>query len=328
MPDEQKKTKEQIEQEKLEELRKKEEETNSKLKQIQIQDIESACYMEMDTYIDMIKHGSSYGVIIEGDGGTGKTWRAMNHLKEVQYSYTDSYTTPQALYIWLYHHRDEDVLVIDDCAGFMNNEKVLAFLKGGLWHVGENKNRIIHYMTPKPIRDANGQYVPSVFTLSAKLIIITNHLNIKNPHVLAVLSRVDYCKIVIDHDEMISIMGQIAERDYENLTYDERIEVFNYLKEKTTIATEHLNIRSLIKCFNRKIYSNAIGKPDFWKKLAELSILKVNPAYVLIKELEEDKRFVLEEDRCTEFCKRTGLTRPTYFRYKKRLNKIEQSDQK
>jgi hypothetical protein len=321
-PKKEKKTAGQIKLEKIKIAREKEEETDRQLKEAQIENLESSCYTEMDNYVGMVRTGAAYGCILEGRGGTGKTWRVINLLKDVEFAYTDSFTTPQALYCWLYANRNKEVLVIDDVSGFLTDNKVLAFLKGGLWHVGENKNRIIHYMTTKPMQDNDGNYVPNAFILNARMIIITNKLNRKNPHLNAILTRVNYCRVEIDYDELMNILEQVTQKDYPGLTKEERMDVFNFIKDKTSEANDDLNIRSLIKCFQQRVYSKQIHKPELWKQLAMMSILQKNPALVILESLLKDPKFATEKERVEEFRRLTGRGRASYFRYKQQLAEV------
>jgi hypothetical protein len=320
--DEEKKTKEQVKIEKLKEVRQKEEETDKQLKEAKIENLDSTCYTEMDNYVGMVKTSSAYGAIIEGRGGTGKTWRAIKLLEDADYTYTDSFTTPQALYCWMYKNRNKDVLVVDDVFGFLDNLKVLAFLKGGLWHVGESKNRIVHYMTSKPLQDDEGNYVPNAFVLNARMIIITNKLNRKNPHLNAILTRVNCCKVEIDYDEMMNIFEQVTKKDYAGLSSEERIEVFDFIKNNTSQSNDDLNIRTLIKCFQQKVYSKRIMKPELWKQLTLLTLLQKNPALIVVEEVMKNDAFLTEEDRIAEFKKKTGRSRATYYRLKEQLAEV------
>jgi len=305
--------------ERIREIEKQSEETMGLLRHATIEDISNPCYIEMDAYIDMVRMGVAYGAVIVGEGGIGKTWRVVKHLEGVDYAYTDSYTTPQALYIWLWKNRDKEVVVVDDCAGFLDNMKVLAMLKGGLWNVGENKTRIINYMTTKPMQDSEGNYVPQSFILGARMIILTNRLNTKNSHINAVLSRVNSCIVEIPYEELMSILEQVAQRDYADLTKKERIEVYEYLVDNTSESTESLNIRTLIKCFQQRVYSKLIKQPDRWKELAKLSILKKNPSLVLVEQLIKDPSFKNEKERINAFEVRSGRSKSTYFRMKEQL---------
>jgi len=310
--------------EKIKKVKKEEQKVEDDLHKMNVDQLQSNVYLEMDAYTEMVAKGISFGSIVEGPGGTGKTYRILNQLKDVDYAYTDSFTTPAAFYIWMYKNRNKEVLIVDDIAGFMTNEKVLAFLKGGLWEV--NGRRIIHYMTTKPLQDENGEYVPNTFILSARMIIITNKLNRKNPHLQAVVTRVNYCKVEIDFDELMNIFEQIVKKEYPGLSLDERYEVFNYIKENTSETNIQLNIRSLIKCFQQRVYSKNIKSPDLWKRLAMISILQKNPNLVIVEEIENDPQFKTVEEKVAEFKRKTGKARATYFRLKEQLSQFTGPD--
>jgi len=312
-----KKTKEEQKKEAIKEAKDKEQEVDETLKLGRHEDLKSDVFLEMDAYVDMVANGITYGAIIEGAGGTGKTWRVINHLTDVDYAYTDSFTTPQAFYIWLYANRHKEVLVVDDVAGLTTNDKVLAFLKGALWEI--NGKRIIHYMTTKPMQDEYGNYVPNAFILDARMIIITNKLNKKNPHMNAVLTRVNYCKVEIDYEELMNILEQVAKKDYPGIPLEERMEVLNFIRNNTSEVNNNLNIRSLIKAFQQKIYSNKIENPTLWKQLVMVGVVQRNPAMVVVYELMNDTSFGTEEERIAEFKNRTGRSRPTYFRLKDQM---------
>lgn len=306
--------------EKIKKVKKEEQKVEDNLKDIHVEQLVSNVYLEMDAYTEMVAKGISFGAIIEGPGGTGKTWRILENLKDIDYAYTDSFTTPAAFYVWMYKMRNKEVLIVDDIAGFMTNEKVLAFLKGGLWEV--NGRRIIHYMTTKPLQDENGEFVPNTFILSARMIIITNKLNRKNPHLQAVVTRVNYCKVEIDFDELMNIFEQIVKKDYPGLSEAERWEVYEYIKTNTSETNIQLNIRSLIKCFQQRVYSKNIKNPELWKRLAMISILQKNPNLVIVEEIEKNPDFKTVEEKVGEFKRRTGKARATYFRLKEQLNQF------
>jgi hypothetical protein len=314
------KTKAEAKAEKMKKVREQEQEVEEDLKKMHVEQLVSDVYLEMDAYVDMVAKGISFGTIIEGPGGTGKTYRILNNLKDVDYAYTDSFTTPAAFYIWMYKNRNKEVLIVDDVSGFMNNEKILAFLKGALWEV--NGKRILHYMTTKPLQDENGEYVPNTFILSARMIIITNRLNKKNPHLNAVITRVNYTKVEIDFDELMNIFEQIVKKDYPGLNLNERYEVFEFIKKNTLESNVNLNIRSLIKCFQQYVYSKNIDNPELWKRLTMISILQKNPNLVVVEEIEKNPTFKTVDEKVKEFGRRTGKGRATYFRLKEQLNQF------
>ena len=312
-----KKTKVEIKIEKIKEVKDKEAEVDETLRIGKHDDLKSDVYLEMDAYVGMVANGLSFGTILEGAGGTGKTWRVLNRLRDIDYAYTDSFTTAQAFYIWLYENRHKEVLIVDDVAGLMTNDKVLAFLKGALWEI--NGKRILHYMTTKPMQDEYGNFVPNAFIIDARMIIITNKLAKNNPHINAVLTRVNYCKVEIDYEELMNILEQVAKKDYPNMTLEERMEVFNFIKDNTSEVNNNLNIRSLIKGFQQRIYSKKIGNPNLWKQLVMIGIVQRNPAMVVVYDLLSDETFKTEDERIDEFKRRTGRSRATYFRLKEAM---------
>lgn len=297
-----------------------EDEILTSLSEAKYQNLVSDCYTQMDSHIDLVCKGISTGAIIEGSPGTGKTYRALNHaLKSVgknDVAYADSFTTPQQFYAWLYQNRYKRVIILDDIAGLMSNQKVLAFLKGALWDV--NGQRVIAYMTSKHIMTEEGITVPMRFDFEAGIIIITNQLNMKNPHVKAVLSRVNYCKVEVPRDELLSILEQISKQSYSDLEDDERKEVFDYLRDNSSESNLDLNIRTLLKMFQFKIYSKMINNPDLWKTLS-LKLLEKDDRLVLVESLVKDDSYQNEEERVSKFIELTGFSRPTYFRLKEKL---------
>jgi hypothetical protein len=154
--------------------------------------------------------------------------------------------------------------------------------------------------------------------MNANLIIITNHLNKDNDHVKAVLSRVQYCYVEIPRSELLYILRLISEKDYQGLTQQERTECFNYLKENTSHSTIDLNIRTLFKIFQFRLFAKKHNKGDFWKILSNKS-LKKDDQLVLIESLENNPELTVDQ-KIQEFMKLTNQSRATYFRLKKRLD--------
>lgn len=290
-------------------------------KDIDIRSLMSDCYTEMDAATDMVCKGISYGAIIEGRGGTGKTFRIVNQCNKVckpeNVAYTDSFTTPAAFYIWLYKNRDKAVLIIDDCAGFMNNPKILAFLKGALWHTNDGKTRVVNYMTTKPLKDEYDEMIPSTCEVEARLIIITNYLDDENPHVKAVISRVNHVRVDVPRKELLKILKQIVKQPYKTLDEDARLECLEYLETNTSSKTEDLNIRTLLLIMDFRIWAEQMSKGDQWKVLA-LKKLQTDDRLALVERLI-DEEFESEKEREEAFCDYTGESRSKYYRLHKRI---------
>lgn len=310
--------------EKFEEIRKVRETEQELLKSVvtsgkNYQDVVSDVYTEMDSYIDMVALGVSYGCIIEGKGGLGKTYRTMARLNKhnVSVAYLDSFSTPVALYGWMYKNRDIDVMVLDDLAGLTESARILAYLKGALWVV--NDKRLVHNLSMKPPVDEYGRSIPDWFELSARMIIMTNKWNTKNLHVKAVTTRVNHVVVEMGYDDIMNIMEQVMQKPYGTLSPGDRREVFEYLKANTSESTENLNIRTLIKMFQFKEFSKKINEPDKWKQLS-LKSLKKDDLLLLVEKLENDNvNFPKDSDKEKEFTNLTGKSRASWFRLKKQL---------
>lgn len=321
MSDEEKKSKKELELEKLREIRKNDDKLLKSSLILNEVDVESEIYFELDSFIDMAIDGISIGTIAQGAGGVGKTFRVLNKLSKsnVTYAYLESFTTSQGLFIWLYKNRDKDILVLDDVVG-LTNDKSLSFLKSLLWSM-KGKKRTIMNNSSKPIKDEEGDIVPNVFETDARVIIITNQLNHKNPNVAAVISRVNFCKIDIPREEVLRIMEQVARKDFDGLSINERLEVFEFLKKNTTDSSENLNLRTLIKSFQYKMFSNKQKNKELWKKIL-LKVLKQDTDVLIVEELVKDNSFESEESRAEKFEEITGKSRATYFNKKKRLGMV------
>ena len=318
--DSQKASKHEIEVDKIRMVREREKEIFESMRNVKYQQLMSDCYSEMDSFVQMAIDGISTGALIEGAGGTGKTYRsinmAMKSCDEKDFAYTDSYSTPASFYIWMYKNRDKKVLIVDDCAGFLNNGLILAFLKGALWEV--NGIRVVHYMTTKPLKDEEGEYVESAFEMKASIIIITNQLNKKNPHLLAVLSRINYCYVDIPRDELLRILQQIAKSSYHDLSLEERSEVLKFLEEKSKDCADNLNIRTLFKLFQFKEFCNKHDRGDFWMVLG-MKLFKKDDKLVIIEKILADPSLKSEAERVNCFIRETSMSQPTYFRLKRQL---------
>lgn len=311
-----------IKNEKIKHIKGKENEVFKALRVSNYEGLVSNCYSELDVNTDMVIQGISYGFIAEGKGGTGKTFRTLNQcisaLGDEEVAYADSFTTPTALYVWLYENRDKKILILDDCAGMMDNNKILSMLKGALWHVNDGTTRIVNYMTTKPPKDEYDEPLPRSFEVEARIIIITNYLNEDNPHVKAILSRINKVVVEVPRKELLVILRQIIQKDYHSLSKEDKEEVLNYLESKTSNASEDLNIRTLLRMLNYKIWANNNKKGDAWQPLC-LKLLQRDDRLALVEKILEDVTLTTENDRENKFIELTGDSRATYYRLKKKL---------
>jgi hypothetical protein len=321
-----KKDKDAEKREKIDAVKSMEKTVYDSLKNKDYQNLMSNCYTEMDVNVQMVLDKISYGAIVEGKGGTGKTFRILNQCisalddNEERVAYADSFTTPTALYVWLYENRDKDVLILDDCAGLMENAKILAMLKGALWHINDGQTRLLTYMTTKPPKDEYDEPLPRSFEINARIIIITNYLNEDSPHVKAVLSRVNKVVVEVPRTELLLILEQVIKRPYHKLDYAERNETLEYLRGKTDNKTEDLNIRTLLRMMDYRYWAKKNNMGEAWKPLS-LKLLEKEPRMAMVEKLLNDPTFESEEERIDRYVELTGESRPTWYRWKKKVEK-------
>lgn len=316
---------------KIDTIKAKESSVFEALKSGDYDNLVSDCYSELDTNLQMVTQKLSYGFICEGKGGTGKTFRILNKCKEEldkeDYDYADSFTTPTALFVWMYENRDKEVLVLDDCAGLMDNGKILAMLKGALWHLPDGKTRLVTYMSTKPPKDEYDCPIPRSFVMNARIVIITNFLDDENAHVKAILSRVNKIVVEVPRSELLRILEIIIQKDYHGLSMVEKTEVLNYLEEKTSNMTEELNIRTLLRMMDYKLWANKNGKGKAWQPLC-LKLLQKDDRIALVEEICADPTLLTEDDRLNKFIEKTGASRATYFRVKRMIKKKKEPEKK
>lgn len=271
------KSKSQLQKEEIQKAEEKEKELQQKWRSSNEwkDSVEKPCYFEMNQYMDMVIAKKSFGCVVNSRGGTGKTYTAITKLKKagVKFGYLDSFTTPAGLYIFLYENRNADVLLLDDVIGMFEDKKCLSYLKSALWET--DGMRVVNNQSSANLKNRYGQILENNFEFNSRIIFLTNYLNIKNPHIKALLTRVNYVEVNVPSKQMLEIMEIIVQKDYENLSLAERKEVFGFIKSTVEESSQDLNLRTLIKAF--KLFQHVKDtkqKPEVWTALVKLMLKK------------------------------------------------------
>jgi len=259
-------------------------------------------------FIRMCCKKISNGCFLVGEGGIGKSFMAINTIKEenIEFVYMNTSISPLALYKFLYKNKTK-LVVLDDVQGIFGEEKAIAILKSALWEV--NGKRLICWETTSSKLDD----VPELFEFTGQIVILANKLNTKNENLSALASRVNYQSIEFTYHEKVQIMKSIIKKPYKGITEVQRKEVLNAIIERTDEADVNFNFRTLIKAYNFYIY-----KKDKFELLLD-SILEKDTEIELIKTLS--KRQLKINQQIQIFTKVTGKGRSTYFEKKKALLK-------
>ena len=263
-------------------------------------------WANLKDYVGMVAGGQSKALFVIGEGGLGKTEVTLETLEEngVRHKYFNTFSTPLELYSQLYNHRN-DLVVLDDMEGILDNKKSVAILKSCLW--GFRDERIVQYMSTTALLT-----VPPRFEFNGSIIMLLNQYP-KNEFVRSLVTRSVYYELKFTYDQKIQLMREISIKDYEGLSLAQRTEIFNFIRVNTSESTQELNFRTLIKAYNIYLYSN-----ERWRELVKL-MLRPDEDIATFKTIEDamGEMTVLQQARL--FTIHTGKSRSTYFRLKRKL---------
>ncbi len=272
-------------------------------------------FLGVKDYVRLIAQRRANAAIFSGRGGLGKTHYALKTLAEEgltlgqDYEVLNTHITPLGFYTYLYRNQDK-ILVLDDCDGMLESPEIVGLLKSACWSA--TGKRVVNWVSSRDLD------VPDRFEFKGGLIILLNDLP-KNKSVEALISRAFFKEVDFSHDDLVKILYEVAKNagneESRNLTENERLEVADYLRETTDETVQDLNLRTLFKTFTlRKAYAEN-GK---WKELAK-EMLKPDDDLIAVKEVVRE--FPIVADQIKEFIKRTGLSRRTFFRLKKKIKR-------
>jgi len=263
-------------------------------------------------YVRMLCRGNGFALAFKGRGGIGKTFTIMKTLKEEglklgeNVAYLRGYSTPLALYMFLYTNKDRDAIFLDDIEGVFKDDKGKAILKSALDNV-LGKRFVFYSSTSEKLT------VPGSFELTSRVITCSNDYPEEDLDFKALLDRCIFYEFKFSYREIIEILTELVKLPYKSLDLGGRKEVLQYIMEHTSIATNEFSLRTLFKCYDCYIYGKNIG---VWKRLVN-EIIRPNEDFELMKELMD--KYMSVKMQVDEFVELTGKSRRTYFIYKKLL---------
>jgi len=270
-------------------------------------------------YIRMIVEGYSYGTILIGPGGLGKSWLAMNevrrHLKNNQWEFLSGHVTPMALYQFVYEHNGK-VIILDDIKNLLKNELCVSLLKGLLWPQ-ESGDRIICWESTAKLKDG----IPTRFICTSRFIILANSINDGDPDIAALESRCNYHNVELTINEVLTIMRQIISMPYKKTTIKQRQRAYKMIENRAVAnpAILNFNLRMLVKTYDCVAYK---GKDDEVMDLLVDDMLKKDDELSYIFGMIDDDIRYSSDEMCVKFQLKFDRSRRTYFRKKKILLKM------
>lgn len=247
-------------------------------------------------YTKMVINGNARGFLLFGSCGLGKTYSVIRAFGEMKKNFVilSGHITSLELYNFLFEHRQEHI-VLDD-VNILENEQNLNLLKSCL---SDNSRLVQYHTTSSKLR------VPNKFIFEGSLIILLNKIPRKNESLKAVESRILTYELKMDYETKIKIIFELAKQNYKEMKEQERLEIVKWIKENTSEATENLNLRLLFTCYEMYRFDK-----ENWIKMAQKLI--VNDRYI---------QLIVQGCGEQDFIQKTGLSRMTYYRFKKKVSK-------
>jgi len=256
-------------------------------------------YAIPDKFIKLVANKEEKGLLLYGKSSLGKTYRVLKVLSDMgkkekeDYHFITGHITPLQFFCEL--SKAKDKLVILDDVNILESKINLNMLKAAL---NENGGKV-EYLTTKTLPENRANN----FIFTGQVIILLNEKPKRDEHLRAVENRLLSYQLKFSYEQIIDVLTDIAQNDilniHQGLSKEERLEILEWIKLNTTLATKNLNIR---------LYQHIINfyKSDktSWKTLAS-SILDINKYISLI----------IQGTKEDEWITKTGLSRRSFYRY-------------
>jgi uncharacterized protein YlzI (FlbEa/FlbD family) len=277
-------------------------------------DIETKLHQSLKMISSRNTHLNS--LIIHGRGGLGKTSGVVKNIEKLGINYSTFMGKFTTLGFWNFIQEEcekgTDLLLLDDCTNLLSNETILGFLKGLTGKSSDGNTVEISYADQSGTRKINFNSSVCIITNTIKKSAISSDLD-------AVKDRAIFLEYDLSYQELLSKMREIVDGDaYSGLSKEVKREVFKLIEKYSSPLTPDLSLRTLIKAFDCMIALERIEAEQFIINM--LKVPKRDSCYDLIIELHRSDKLITEQ--VDEWCKRTKLSRRSYFLKKKQLKNM------
>lgn len=288
------------------EQKKREEEYYKKEFEKKIEKIKKSEIKELEPYFSNYhKHIESFlenkrvkGLLILGNGGIGKSFNLFSKLKEKNISFRllKSHISALSFYRFLYENRNNQLIVIDDIIKLISDKDIVGMLLSAL----DYDNSQVEWLSNSYLT----KDLPEIFDFNSKIIILANGLKEEDEFIRALKDRCVFYKLEFTKEQIIEMSYILAKsRNYP-------LELVDYIKELSeSNVIKNLSLRLLDKIYT---YYNK----ENWKNLIK-QIIEIDETENLVFELIRSGKTVKEQVK--EFIEKSGYSRRTYFRIKKKL---------
>lgn len=250
-------------------------------------------YERLDQYLQAFAKGHFHLLILIGNGGLAKS-RSVRAALGGKGCWIEGNATPFGMYVKLYRHRDEFV-VIDDVDGLYAERSGVRLLKC-LCQTEEEKTVAWH----SDARGLERQGVPREFTTRSRVVIISNDWKTLNKNVAALQDR----------GHVLFFQPTAAEVHRQAGVWFDDPEIYDWFA-----ANLHRVQQPSLRHYVRARELKAAGM-DWTVVLADEA---VNPRARLAAELLASPQYGSTAERVQAFVEQGGGCRATFFNHKRRL---------
>jgi hypothetical protein len=251
-------------------------------------------YERLEQYLHAFAEGHFHLLILIGAGGLAKT-RSVRTALNGNACWIEGNATPFGMYVKLFHHRDQFV-VIDDLDGIYADRSGVRLLKC-LCQTEDEKTVAWH----SDARSLERQGIPREFTTKSRVIIIANDWKMLNKNVAALQDR----------GHVLFFQPSAAEVHRKAGTWFDDKEIYQWFE-----ANLHRVRESSLRYYVRAKELKAAGM-DWTEVLADES---ENSRAKLAANLLGDSGFTTTAARVQAFVEQGGGCRATFFNYRKKLS--------
>jgi hypothetical protein len=222
-------------------------------------------FAELQELTHCLAGGAFRGMLIEGDGGLGKTYeveQVLNDYKETHCITTiKGQITPLQLFNVLQENASESCIVVfDDCDEVLRNVIALNLMKAA---TDTGNERWVNWQT------SSTKVENPTFRFDGRIIVITNHNVMRSSHMRAFLDRITHFRLELSVQEKLVRICQIAKTDpkYDE-TYSTPVLEWLIQHAETLKANDNLSMRTFVKVYGLAAISQN------WQRLCENTVLK------------------------------------------------------
>ncbi|MEI7686562.1 MAG: hypothetical protein WCL32_16205 [Planctomycetota bacterium] len=268
------------------------------------------------------------GLFLHGEGGTGKSFKVLEKLKELKSSYVfhNSRLTARGLVDAL-NRAPTDIHLIEDAETLLDDKKSFGVLRSALWSQSRKRP-----MEREISWQAFNTDIRFVFT--GGIIVISNaNLAETIPEIRAIKTRINVLRLDLTSEELLAKMKQICLAGYEHgedyLAPVECLQVRAYIVSELSRLNRPVDLRLLINGFRDFLQWKCGDSTKTWQELLQGRIMERPTVERRVDKKAAESTIALEinakkipaKDKVAEWIERTGLKERSFYRALTRVEK-------